>query len=124
MEQMHREFRAQGVLVVAAGTGDTWRVDGIRYDKRLSMRVPHATDALREALGVNGFPETLFIDRQGRIAERLRGGADASYFRSRIQYLLREPDDGAAAALPVTTEKETRHALIPALVYKVVKLFE
>lgn len=124
MEEVNKELRAQGVLVVGAGTGDAWRVDGIRYDKRLTFRVPNATDAFRDAVGVDAFPMTLFIDRKGRIAERLHGGANADYFRKRVQYLLSEPLDDALADGPVTTEKPSSPELVPSLIYKVVNIFE
>lgn len=127
VEAIQKEFRAQGVLVVAAGSGDAWRVDSLRYNKRLSMAVPVASDAFRQTLGVAAFPETLFIDRKGRVAERLRGGADAAYFRARVQYLLQEPlDDATADALGATGKPatpSTNHGLFNRAVYEVVKLF-
>lgn len=47
-------------------------------------------DKMTKAFGFNGLPETLLIDRQGRIAESHQGMVDKDAFEKEIQVLLAE----------------------------------
>ena len=55
-----------------------------------------ATEAFRVQADLEAFPETLFLDRQGRIAHRLTGGQEAPYFAAQLDRLLAETESGAA----------------------------
>lgn len=126
-------------VVVAVGTGSEERIAKLRAEKALSLPVPRATDPWRETLGVVAFPETLFIDAQGRVAERLQGGQEGPYFAARIDALLAEaaalaPSGDPAAEpaaeassqpaqpAPAASAESGSHGFIPRIVYRLHRL--
>lgn len=78
------------VLVVAVGTGERDRIERIRADDALTVRIPAATEAWTAAMGVTAFPETLLVDPQGRVAERIRHGLTLADLEQRVDWLRAE----------------------------------
>ena len=57
------------------------------------LAFPHLRDAdgsRLKAFQVVGYPETVVLDRQGRIAATSRGVVDDSFFTQKVEPLLRE----------------------------------
>jgi hypothetical protein len=99
-----QKFASEGLVVIGAGTGEEPRLEAVREKTGVTFPMPHATDALLESLGLTAFPETVMIDRLGRVAAVLHGGQDAAYFEARVKELLAEPwQEPAVEALGGTT---------------------
>lgn len=66
---------------------DFIRKHGINYP------IVYADAELQEQYGgIRGIPTTFFVDRQGRISEKVVGAHDESFFDKRIRELLMEED--------------------------------
>lgn len=124
--------------MIAVATGSAERLSSIRERLKITMPMPIATDEWRESWGVVGFPETVFLDRQGRIVERILGGQEEPYFSERIEALLAEDaqnpvpeDEGKAAAKsdPAASSSSRpaqttgRHRWYERLIYRMVRWF-
>lgn len=120
VQALYEAWQAQGVAVWAVGTGSEGRLSHLRDEKGLSLPIAVADDPWREALQVEAFPETLFIDAQGRVAERLQGGQDFAYFNARVEALLAEAAGEATAGSAPDAPAEAasgRHGFIAKLAY-------
>ena len=57
--------------------------------KRYGLTYPNVRDARKETIGkwgVTGYPETFFVDRNGRlVGERIQGGADLEHNQEAFQ---------------------------------------
>ena len=64
-----------------------FRQDARRFMKRFGLTYPVVYDGRGSTLGkwgVTGFPETFFVDREGRlVGERIQGGIDTERNRAR-----------------------------------------
>lgn len=68
--------------------------DAFYFVRRHQISYPVLRDAggsRERAFGVYGYPETLVIDRRGRIAAVQRGPVDDTFFTAAVLPLLREP---------------------------------
>ena len=117
VDALYLLYRDRGVRVVAVGTGDADHVEKIRENKALAVPVPIATDAWRATFGVVAFPETLFVDVEGRVAARLLGGEELPYFEAQVTALLAEAETGEATAAVATADGEGRHSFVARLLY-------
>jgi cytochrome c biogenesis protein CcmG/thiol:disulfide interchange protein DsbE len=76
LEAAWQRWRDQGVVIVGIDAQD-FRVDARRFVERYGLTYPIVHDGDGSTLGrygVNGFPETWFVDRDGRlVGERIQG---------------------------------------------------
>jgi cytochrome c biogenesis protein CcmG/thiol:disulfide interchange protein DsbE len=75
LEQLWREYRARGLVVVGLDAKD-FRRDARRFARRFGLTFPLVYDGPGDTLadwGVTGFPETFVLDRQGRIVRAFVG---------------------------------------------------
>lgn len=105
------------MVVVVVGSGDPGHLAEIHRERAPNTLFAVATDEWREALGIVAFPETLFVDHTGHIAERLQGGQEADYFEARGRALLSEasglapaPPDPSQSGAELTSGKHKRYA--------------
>ena len=95
LQKTYEQYRSQGLVVLGVDTQD-FREDARRFIKRFGITYPVVYDgagSTRGNWGVTGFPETFFVDREGRlVGERITGGIDLE--RNRDRY-----DEGVRLAL-------------------------
>ena len=76
LEAAWQRWKDRGVVVVGIDAQD-FRVDAKRFVKRYGLTYPIVHDGSGSTLGrfgVSGFPETWFVDREGRlVGERIQG---------------------------------------------------
>ena len=75
LERAWREYRDEGVVVVGVNVRDA-RTDALRFVEEFDLSFPIVRDEseeLTDDLGVGGFPETFFIDHEGRFVSILAG---------------------------------------------------
>jgi len=79
LQQTYEKYGKQGLVVLGVDAQD-FRQDAKRFLKRFGVTYPIVYDGEGSTLGkwgVTGFPETFFVDRQGRlVGERIAGGVD------------------------------------------------
>lgn len=100
--------KPEGVAVLAIGNGTPERIASIRESKGLTLPVPQADQPWLEGIGVTAFPETFFLDTQGRVAEHLQGPQDLAYFQARVDALLAEAAGAQVATAPAVSSEHSR----------------
>jgi cytochrome c biogenesis protein CcmG/thiol:disulfide interchange protein DsbE len=68
--------------------------DAERFVTDHKLDFPHLRDqdgSRLKSFEVVGYPETIVLDRQGRIAATSRGAIDDRFFTQKVQPLLKEP---------------------------------
>jgi cytochrome c biogenesis protein CcmG/thiol:disulfide interchange protein DsbE len=92
LEQAWRRYRSQGLVVVGVDAQDFAR-DARRFARKNGMTYPLVRDGPGETLGdygVVGFPETFFINREGKlVGERIAGAVDRERLTRNIELALR-----------------------------------
>jgi cytochrome c biogenesis protein CcmG, thiol:disulfide interchange protein DsbE len=87
LQKTYEKYRSQGLVVLGVDAQD-FRQDARRFMKRFGVTYPVVYDGSGSTLGkwgVTGFPETFFVDRNGRlVGERIQGGIDTE--RNRAAY--------------------------------------
>ncbi len=86
LEQMWRDRRKRDVVVVGLDAND-FRADARKFAKRFGLTFPLLYDGPGKTLGgfgVDGFPETFVIDREGRVVEAFAGGVNGDDVRPRF----------------------------------------
>ena len=87
LQKTYEQYRKQGLVVLGVDAQD-FRQDAKRFAKRFGITYPIVYDGSGSTLGkwgVTGFPETFFVDRNGRlVGERIQGGIDTE--RNRKAY--------------------------------------
>jgi cytochrome c biogenesis protein CcmG/thiol:disulfide interchange protein DsbE len=82
------QHRDRGLVVVGIDAQD-FRGDARRFAERYGLTYPLVYDGKGSTLGrygITGFPETFFVDRQGRlVGERIVGGLDSERNRERFR---------------------------------------
>ena len=95
LQKTYEKYRSQGLVVLGVDAQD-FRQDAKRFVKRFGLTYPIVVDGSGSTLGkwgVSGFPETFFVDREGRlVGQRIQGGIDTE--RNRPTY-----DEGVRLAL-------------------------
>ena len=91
LEAAWRQFRAQGVVVVGVDAQD-FSGDAREFVRRYKLTYPNVHDGPGNVLpkyGVTGFPETYFVDRDGRlVGERVEGEISEARLTSGIRRAL------------------------------------
>lgn len=86
LQRTYEKYRDQGLVVLGVDARD-FRQDARRFIKRFGLTYPVVDDGKGSTLGkwgVRGFPETFFVDREGRIVgEVIEGGIDLERNRER-----------------------------------------
>lgn len=81
LEAAWRKYRARGLVVVGIDAND-FAGDARKFVREHGVTYPVVHDGPGATLGdydVEGFPETYFVDRRGRlVAERIQGPVDAN----------------------------------------------
>ena len=93
LQRWHRRIEPQGGVVLGVDVLD------VESEARAFMRTHGLTHPMvrdgdgssRDDFGVYGQPETIFIDRRGRIAQTVRGPVTDALLRRVLPRLLREP---------------------------------
>jgi cytochrome c biogenesis protein CcmG/thiol:disulfide interchange protein DsbE len=92
LERWQRRMAARGGTVLGVDVLDV-RGDALRFARRMGVTYPLLRDrdaAAARRFGVSGYPETVVLDRRGRVAALARGPVDDAFMRSRVAPLLRE----------------------------------
>jgi cytochrome c biogenesis protein CcmG, thiol:disulfide interchange protein DsbE len=93
LERWHRRLAADNGLVLGINTLDV-DADALRFERAFHLTYPMLRDrdgAGARRFGVAGYPETVVLDRRGRIAAVARGPVDDGFMREKLRPLLREP---------------------------------
>ncbi|HEX5469837.1 MAG TPA: TlpA disulfide reductase family protein [Gaiellaceae bacterium] len=94
LESAWNRYRNQGVVVLGIDAQD-FDVDAQRFVDRAGITYPVVRDKHGSTLGhygVTGFPETWFVDRQGRlVGEHVEGPLTEDDLDRNIELALREP---------------------------------
>ena len=92
LQRWHRRIAPDGGTVLGVDALDLTS-DAREFIADYKLTYPMLRDrggATRETFAIVGFPETLVIDRQGRIAAVRRGPVDEGFMRRSVPALLRE----------------------------------
>jgi cytochrome c biogenesis protein CcmG/thiol:disulfide interchange protein DsbE len=92
LERWHRRIAGQGGTVLGIDEQDV-ASDAMAFAKRYGVTYPSLRDgpgAKQKEYGVTGVPETIVVDRRGRIAATDRGPVDDAFFRQKVLPLLKE----------------------------------
>jgi len=91
LEQAWRRFRSQGVVVLGVDAQD-FSTDARRFARRYKLTYPLVHDGPGNTLsrfGVDGFPETLFVDRAGKfVGDHVKGEISADQLTRNIEVAL------------------------------------
>jgi cytochrome c biogenesis protein CcmG/thiol:disulfide interchange protein DsbE len=93
LERWHRRIAPQDGTVLGIDEQDV-ASDGLDFARRYGLTYPLLRDgpgAKQKEFGVTGVPETLVIDKRGRVAATGRGPIDDAFFRTKVLPLLKEP---------------------------------
>ncbi|MFL5886450.1 MAG: TlpA family protein disulfide reductase [Thermoleophilaceae bacterium] len=92
LERWQRRIAPRGGTVLGVDTLDVTG-DARSFAARYGLTYPMLRDGDGErnkAFGVVGYPETVVVDRRGRVAETVRGQVDESFLERVVPPLLRE----------------------------------
>jgi cytochrome c biogenesis protein CcmG, thiol:disulfide interchange protein DsbE len=87
LEHVWREKRAGGLVVVGLDARD-FRRDARNFMRRYELTFPVVYDGPGDTLagyGVTGFPETVVLDRQGKVVEKFVGAVNSDEDRVRLR---------------------------------------
>jgi cytochrome c biogenesis protein CcmG, thiol:disulfide interchange protein DsbE len=85
-----QRYRSAGLVVVGVNMRD-FLGDARRFVREFDLTYPNVYDGpgkLYEPYGLTGFPETVVVDRHGRIVEHVRGAVDAEKLDGAIEKAL------------------------------------
>jgi len=92
LERWHRRLAARGGLVLGVDALDV-DSDALTFARRFHVSYPLLRDrdgAGARRFGVRSYPESVVLDRRGRIAALGRGPLDDAFMRDKVQPLLQE----------------------------------
>jgi len=92
LERWHKRISRQNATVLGIDVLDV-DSDAIAFARRYGLTYPSVRDGdgdTRRSFGVTGQPETILIDRRGRIAQTFRGPVTDADLRRTLPPLLRE----------------------------------
>jgi cytochrome c biogenesis protein CcmG/thiol:disulfide interchange protein DsbE len=92
LERWHRRISKQGGTVLGIDSLDVTS-DAREFVRRYRLSYPMVRDregGSRHDYGVVGYPETVVVDRKGRIAAVKRGPVDEAWLRAHLPRLLAE----------------------------------
>ncbi|MBA2615603.1 MAG: TlpA family protein disulfide reductase [Actinobacteria bacterium] len=90
LQEAYERYRGEGLVVLGVNAQD-FRTDARRFAERYEVTYPLVHDgpgATREAWGLTGFPETWWIDRQGRLVAYVQGQFSARELERNIERAL------------------------------------
>ena len=91
LEAAWHRYRGQGVVIVGVDAQD-FSGDARKFMRRYQLTYPNVHDGPGDVLpkyGVDGFPETFFVGRDGRlVGERVQGEISAATLRDGIERAL------------------------------------
>jgi cytochrome c biogenesis protein CcmG, thiol:disulfide interchange protein DsbE len=93
LERWHRKISRQGGTVLGVDLLDV-STDARAFARRYRLSYPMVRDRdgnSQHAYGVVGYPESVVVDRKGRIAAVKRGPVDEAWLRKHLPRLLAEP---------------------------------
>ena len=93
LERWHQRIKRSGGTVLGVDVEDVTS-DARAFVRKYRLTYPMLRDgegSSAKPFGVVGYPETLVIDRRGRIAAALRGPVDEEFMRQEVAPLLDEP---------------------------------
>ncbi|HKQ52478.1 MAG TPA: cytochrome c biogenesis protein/redoxin [Pyrinomonadaceae bacterium] len=96
---MYRDLQSQGLAVIGASWNDT-AADIEEFKKEIPVDYPIVLDAETvgdQFGGVQSFPTTFIIDREGRIRYKVSGQRNRATFEAAVRLLLNEAPPAAAA---------------------------
>jgi cytochrome c biogenesis protein CcmG/thiol:disulfide interchange protein DsbE len=87
LQATSERYRKQGLVVLGIDLEDL-KQDAQHFVKRFGVTYPIVRDTRKVTVGrwgVTGYPETFFVNRQGRlVGERIQGGVDTERNRARF----------------------------------------
>jgi cytochrome c biogenesis protein CcmG, thiol:disulfide interchange protein DsbE len=92
LERWHRRIAPRKATVVGIDVLDVTD-DALAFARRYGLSYPMLRDEngkTQKRFGVTGYPETLVIDRRGRVAAAKRGPVDDAYLKRTLPPLLAE----------------------------------
>ena len=92
LESWHRRMRSRGGTVLGVDVLDV-SSDALAFARRYGVSYPLVRDrdgAAARRFGVAGYPETVAVDRRGRVAAVRRGPVGEGFYRSELEPLLGE----------------------------------
>lgn len=92
LERWHRRISASGAGTVVGVDVLDVSSDARAFVREFGLTYPQLhdkEDSLRSDYGASGVPETIVIDRRGRVAAVRRGPVDERFMREKVQPLLR-----------------------------------
>jgi thiol-disulfide isomerase/thioredoxin len=92
LDRWHRRLERSDALVLGVNVEDVTS-DAEAFVRKHDLRFPSLRDregTTARRFGVGGYPETLVLDRQGRIAAARRGPVDEAFMRKEVQPLVSE----------------------------------
>lgn len=96
------------VTVLTVATGTSARIEQIRAEDGLGVPIAWAPEGWTDTVGIRAFPETIFLDPQGRVAARITEGTDQAQLDARIVALMAEAQ---GETLDYAARVEHRHSL-------------
>ena len=93
LERWHRRISRTGGTVVGVDALDV-SSDALDFARKFGLTYPMLRDRDGEtikAFGVAAYPESIVLDRRGRIAATRRGPVDDAFLRRQVLPLLKEP---------------------------------
>ncbi len=101
VEKLHREFKDKGLVVLGINDED---IDDIRqFVQKNGYTFPTLIDvesAVSELYGVSSIPQTLIIDRDGKVFAHFYGTGEEENLRAAVKIALETKDTKAEAAKP------------------------
>jgi cytochrome c biogenesis protein CcmG, thiol:disulfide interchange protein DsbE len=92
LERWHRRISTRGGTVLGVDSLDV-TADARAFVRKFGLTYPMLRDRdgdTQRRFGVTGYPETLIVDRDGRIAALQRGPVDEAFLRRTVLPLLRD----------------------------------
>jgi cytochrome c biogenesis protein CcmG, thiol:disulfide interchange protein DsbE len=92
LERWHRRMKRERGTVLGVDTLDV-TTDAEEFIREYRLTYPMLRDGdgeTHELFGIVGYPETIVIDREGRIAALRRGPVDEEFMREAVAPLLKE----------------------------------
>ncbi len=90
LEAVYRQYRDQGMIVLAVNTSEG-SADIIAYAQKLGLTFPILRDSQHRAINeynIQALPTTFFIDRQGQVRRRQVGAMSKSFIVQQVKPLL------------------------------------
>jgi cytochrome c biogenesis protein CcmG/thiol:disulfide interchange protein DsbE len=88
LQQTYERYRTQGLVVLGVDVKD-FREDARRFMRRYGITYPVVYDGKGSTIGrwgLQGYPETFFVDRTGKlVGERIAGGVDIEQNREQFE---------------------------------------